>query len=472
MQKEDLERFLKLQQQAFLKGAPDYSQRLKNLELLREAILRRQPELLQAVSEDFGGRAHEETLALELFPLYDQIRHARRHLKKWMKRRYVRSSWFLMPSRAFYQYQPLGVVGILGAWNYPVLLTLGPMVEALAAGNHVLVKPSEIASRSAEVLAAILAETFPPEYVTCITGGPDLAAAFTSLPFDHLIFTGSTRVGQLVMGAAAANLVPVTLELGGKSPVIIHPSYPLARAVERIMTGKLYNAGQTCVAPDYILLPEGQELEFEQLARSFVAKLYPALVSNIDYTRIINVKQYQRLEQAVEDAVQKGGRVITLNPSGERGNLENKVFLPTLVFEPNDEMILMKEEIFGPVLPVVTYKTLQEAIDFVNARPKPLALYYFDNDSGRVDEVLLKTLSGGVTINDCMFHLGQHNLPFGGVGPSGMGHYHGFDGFVTFSKKRAVMVQRNLAGTALFRPPYAERKKALLHILMKLTGRR
>ena len=200
MQKEELERLLTLQKGAFLKGAPDYSQRLESLKLLRKAVLRRQPELLQAVSEDFGGRAHEETLALELFPLYDQIRHARRHLKKWMKRRYVRSSWFLMPSRAFYQYQPLGVVGILGAWNYPVLLTLGPMVEALAAGNHVLVKPSEIASRSAEVLAAILAETFPPEYVTCITGGPDLAAAFTSLPFDHLLFTGFNPGGAVGNG--------------------------------------------------------------------------------------------------------------------------------------------------------------------------------------------------------------------------------------------------------------------------------
>jgi coniferyl-aldehyde dehydrogenase len=274
------------------------------------------------------------------------------------------------------------------------------------------------------------------------------------------------------MGAAATNLVPVTLELGGKSPVIIHPSYPLPRAVERIMTGKLYNAGQTCVAPDYLLLPEGYESEFEQLARSFVGKLYPNLVQNADYTRIINVQKYQRLKQVVEDAQQKGGRVITINPSDESGNPENKVFLPTLVFAPNDEMVLMKEEIFGPVLPVITYKTLSEALAFVNSRPKPLAFYYFDNDTRRVDEVLTKTLSGGVTINDCMFHLGQHNLPFGGVGPSGMGHYHGFDGFVTFSKKRAVMVQRNLAGTALFRPPYAERKKALLHILMKLTGRR
>jgi len=472
MQKEELEKLLDLQKKAFMKGAMDYSQRLKALELLKEAVLSHQEELLQAVSDDFGGRAHEETLALELFPLFDQIRHARRHLRKWMRRRYVRSSWFLMPSRAFYQYQPLGVVGILGAWNYPVLLSLGPMVDALAAGNHIVVKPSEIGSRSAEVIAALINKTFPPEFVSCITGGPELAENFTAMPWDHLFFTGSTRVGRLVMGAAASNLVPVTLELGGKSPVIIHSSYPLSTAVERIMTGKLYNAGQTCVAPDYLLLPEGLESEFEKLAISFVSKLHPSLVQNADYTRIISEKQYQRLQWALEDAEKKGGRLITINPSAERGTLQNKVFLPTLVFNPNDDMTLLQEEIFGPVLPVVTYKTLNEALAYVNSRPKPLAFYYFDNDSDRVNEVLLKTLSGGVTINDCMFHLGQHNLPFGGVGSSGMGHYHGFDGFITFSKKRAVMLQRNLAGTALFRPPYAERKKALLHILMKLTGRK
>jgi coniferyl-aldehyde dehydrogenase len=471
MTPEQLQEKLRRQKAAFMRGAPDYKQRMQALAALRDGIKARQEELLQAVWDDFGGRAHEETTMLELFPLYDQIRHARRHLKGWMRRREVGSTWFLKPSRAFYQYQPLGVVGVIGAWNYQLLLTLGPVVDALAAGNHVLLKPSEITPRSAEVISRIIGDTFPEEYVACLTGGVDVAAAFSRLPFDHLFFTGSTRVGQLVMQAAAEHLTPVTLELGGKSPAIIHESYPLARAVQRLLTGKLFNAGQTCVAPDYVLLPPGQEAAFEQEARRVVADLYPNLVANPDYTRIVNRQHYERLQQGLADAAQKGARIVSLNPANEEGSAENKVLPPTLVFEPNEAMTLMQEEIFGPVLPVVAYRTLAEAIDYVNARPRPLSLYYFDNNAGRVDQVLQQTLSGGVTINDCIFHLGQHNLPFGGVGASGMGHYHGFDGFKTFSKKRGVMVQRGLSGTSLLRPPFQARTKAFINLLLKIASR-
>jgi coniferyl-aldehyde dehydrogenase len=335
----------------------------------------------------------------------------------------------------------------------------------------VMLKPSEITPRSAEVIAQIISSTFPPEYVTCVTGGPEVASTVAALPFDHLFFTGSTRVGQLVMQAAAANLTPVTLELGGKSPVILHASYPLARAVQRIMVGKLYNTGQTCVAPDYLLLPEGREVAFEAEAHRVVAALYPRLVDNPDYTRIVSLRHYERLLALVEDAAGKGARVVTLNPAGERGTPENKIFPPTLIFVPSDVMGVMQEEIFGPLLPVITYRTLDEAIAYVNARPRPLALYYFDEDAHRVDEVLSRTISGGVTINDCIFHLGQHNLPFGGVGPSGMGHYHGFDGFVTFSKKRGVMVQRRWAATALFHAPFRARTQAMIDALVKLALR-
>jgi coniferyl-aldehyde dehydrogenase len=471
MSVEKLQTMLQAQREAFSRGAPDYQGRMRALAALRDGIRARQEELLQAVSADFGGRAHEETLILELFPLYDQIRHARRHLKGWMQRRRVGSTWFLQPSHAFYQYQPLGVVGVIGAWNYQLLLTLGPLVDALAAGNHVLLKPSEVTPRAAEVIAAIIANTFPADYVTCITGGAQVASAFSALPFDHLFFTGSTRVGQLVMQAAATNLTPVTLELGGKSPAIIHASYPLARAVQRILVGKLYNAGQTCVAPDYVLLPEGQETRFEEEARQVVRKLYPQLVNNPDYTRIVSSRHYERLQAALADATHKEGRVVVLNPANEQGTAANKVFLPTLVFAPNDQMTLMQEEIFGPILPVVTYRTLEEAIAYVNARPRPLALYYFDNKARRVDQVLRQTLSGGVTVNDCLFHLAQHNLPFGGVGPSGMGHYHGFDGFATFSKKRGVMVQRRWAATALLRAPFGKRTRALIDMVLRLALR-
>lgn len=461
----EIEATLSAQRRAFALGAPDYARRMDALASLRDAVHGRQEDLLDAVSADFGGRAREETLALELFPLYDQIRHARRHLKSWMRRRRVTSSWFLRPGRAFYQYQPLGVVGVIGAWNYQILLTLGPMVDALAAGNHVMVKPSEITPRSAAVVAEMIAAAFPSEYVACITGGSDVAATFAALPFDHLFFTGSTRVGQLVMRAAAANLTPVTLELGGKSPAIVHDSYPLARAAGRIMTGKLFNAGQTCVAPDYVLLPEGAEAAFEAEARRSAAALYPRLADNPDYTRIVSAHHYDRLRDLIADAAAQGARVVELTSAEERTTADQRVLPPTLIFSPTDTMRVMHEEIFGPVLPVVTYRTLDDAIAFVNARPRPLALYYFDDDSGRQDAVLARTMSGGVTLNDCVFHLGQHNLPFGGVGPSGMGQYHGFDGFVTFSKKRGVMVQRRWAATSLFRAPWAPRRKLLSAIL-------
>ena len=462
---------LDAQRAAFARGAPDYRQRMQALAVLRDGVRARQEELLNAVSEDFGGRAHEETLLLELLPFYDQIRHARRNLRGWMRRRRVGSTWFLRPSSAFYQYQPLGVVGVIGAWNYQLLLTLGPVIDALAAGNHVMLKPSEITPRSAETIAKIIAETFPPEYVTCVTGGPEVASALSALPFDHLFFTGSTRVGQLVMQAAAANLTPVTLELGGKSPAIVHDSYPLARAAERIIIGKLYNAGQTCVAPDYVLLPAAREAAFEAETRRIVPGLYPRLVDNRDYTRVVSRRHYERLQSLVEDAVAQGARVVTLNPADEPCTPENRVLPPTLVFAPTDAMAVVQEEIFGPVLPVITYRTLDEAIAYVNARPRPLALYYFDEDTRRVDEVLTRTISGGVTVNDCIFHLGQHNLPFGGVGPSGMGHYHGFDGFVTCSKKRGVMVQRRSAGTSLFHAPFRGRTRTMIDALLRFVLR-
>ena len=466
-----LQKLLEAQRAAFRGEAVDYPRRMQALAALRNGLRARQEELVRAISEDFGGRSFEETLALELFPLYDQIRHARNHLKGWMRRKKVPSTWFLLPSRTFVQFQPLGVVGVMGAWNYQLLLTLGPLIDALAAGNHVMLKPSEVTPRSAEVIKSIITDAFPADYVSCLTGDAKMAEAFSTLPFDHLFFTGSTRVGKLVMQAAAANLTPVTLELGGKSPAIIHKSYSLERAVQRILTGKLYNAGQTCVAPDYVLLPEGQEEAFEALAREEVARLYPKLVDNPDYTRIVNGSHYQRLQSYVDDATGRGAGVVVLNPANEQATPENRVFPPTLIFSPSEEMKVMQEETFGPVLPVLTYKSLEEAINYVNAQPKPLALYYFDENESRVNKLLKETLSGGVTINDCVYHLVQHNLPFGGVGASGMGHYHGFEGFATFSKKRGVMVQRRLASSALLKPPFRKRKKALIDLLLRIAMR-
>ncbi|MEX1185279.1 MAG: coniferyl aldehyde dehydrogenase [Gemmatimonadaceae bacterium] len=466
-----LRALLDAQRAAFARGAPPYQRRMDALAALRDGLRARQAELVRAVHDDFGGRSSEETLLLELFPLYDQIRHARRHLRGWMRRRRVRGSWFLLPARAYYQHQPLGVVGVIGAWNYQLLLTLGPVVDAIAAGNHVLLKPSEITPSSAGVIASIIAESFALDYVACVTGGPEVGTAFASLPLDHLIFTGSTGVGRRVLRAAAENLTPVTLELGGKSPAIVHESYPFALAVERIIVGKLFSAGQTCVAPDYVLIPEGREAEFEVEVARVVGKLYPRLPDNPDYTRIATPRHYERLRALVADAIAKGARVVETGATGERYKPDDRFLPPTLIFRPTEAMTVMQEEIFGPVLPVLTYRTLDDALAYVNARPRPLALYYFDEDSRRVDEVLSRTLSGGVTINDCVYHLGQHNLPFGGVGASGMGQYHGFDGFQTFSKKRGVMVQRRRAATALFHAPYGPRKRRLIDALLRLALR-
>ena len=459
------------QRAAFAAGAPDYHRRITVLDALRDGLLARKEELAAAVSADFGGRSRDETLLLELFPLLDQIRHAKRHLRKWMRPQIVGSTWFLLPSRAYIVHQPLGVVGVIGAWNYQILLTLGPLVDALAAGNHVMLKPSEVTPRSANVIASIVAERFSPEHVTVVTGGPEVAGAFTALPFDHLIFTGSTRVGHLVMRAASDNLTPVTLELGGKSPAIIHSSFSLEKAFHSILAGKLYNAGQTCIAPDYLLVPEEHVEQVETVARTIVAKLYPSLVANGDYTRIVTARHYERLTAMVEEARLRGARVAVINPASESIDPASKVFPPTLVFGAPEDTTLMREEIFGPVLPVVSYRSLSAAIGYVNARPRPLALYYFDEDQRRIDMVVASTISGGVCINDTIFHLAQHNLPFGGVGPSGMGHYHGHDGFEQFSKKKGVMHQSRFSMGGIFRPPFGPRSRALLERMLRLAGR-
>jgi coniferyl-aldehyde dehydrogenase len=463
-----LRQLLDAQRSAFARGAPDYRRRIKALHALRHALSTYREDFADALNADYGGRAREETLLLEIFPLLDQIRHATRHLKSWMKPRRVRASWFLLPSRVHIVHQPLGVVGVIGAWNYELLLTLGPLIDALAAGNHVMLKPSEITPRTAELLASIIDEYFDPEYVTTVIGGPGVGVAFASMPFDHLIFTGSTRVGHLVMRAASDNLTPVTLELGGKSPAIVHDGFPLETALKRILVGKLYNAGQTCVAPDYLLIPAGREHDVEVMAKAILPSIYPSLVANRDYTRILSEEHYQELSSWKDAAASGGAHVVELNPGGEACTPENGVFPPTLVFRPPEDSQLMCREIFGPILPVVTYRRLDDAIAFVNARPRPLALYYFDSDDRRIARVVRETISGGVLINDVVVHLGQHNLPFGGVGPSGMGHYHGVHGFRAFSKQKGVMVQSRWPPTQLFAPPYSERRGLIERLLRRV----
>ncbi len=442
------------QHSAFAQGAPDTRRRIDALRALLKALRSRREQFVQAISEDFGGRSPQETQLLEVFPLVDTIQHTIKHLPAWMRPRDADTGWQFMPGRARVIYQPLGVVGVIGAWNYPLLLSLSPVVSALAAGNHVMLKPSELAPQTADLMARIVAELFPADYVTVVTGGPEVGAAFSALPFDHLLFTGSTRVGKLIMRSASEHLTPVTLELGGKSPALVNSDFPTRTAAERIMAGKLFNAGQTCIAPDYVLVEAGTREEFVRQASQAAAQMYPRLVDNPDYTRIVNRAHYQRLRGLVEQARDNGASVLEVNPAAETANEQNKVFLPTFLWNVNDSMAVMQEEIFGPLLPVVTYRSLDEAIEYVNARPRPLALYYFDHNAKRVKAVLSRTTSGGVTVNDTIFHIAQNDLPFGGVGPSGMGSYHGFDGFLTFSKKKGVFLQSRFTTFGMLRPPY------------------
>ena len=455
------------QRRAFAARPPRYADRLEALERLEQALISRAADLVAAVSADFGGRAAEETRALELVPLLNESRYARRHLSDWMKPRAAPVQWQTWPATARVTYQPLGVVGIVSPWNYPYYLTLTPLICALAAGNHVLVKPSETAPASADLMKSILAALYPPEYVSVVTGGAETAAAFVALPFDHVLFTGSTRVGKLVMKAASENLVPVTLELGGKSPVIVHESYSMQRAAERVATGKLYNAGQTCLAPDYALVPRHRRAEFVDRARQAIARMYPGLVNNPDYTRVINAHHYRRIAGLVEDARLKGAEVVPVNPAGEACDEGNRVFPPTIVTGVRDDMAIAREEIFGPVLGIVDYERLEDAVAHVNARPHPLAFYYFDDRPDRVTDVVGRVTSGGVTVNDCLFHVGQPALPFGGVGASGMGRYHGFDGFEAFSHKKGVFRQGRWSPLAWLRPPYTARTRRLLTFLLR-----
>jgi coniferyl-aldehyde dehydrogenase len=442
-----------------------YRDRMAALKTLEHALLRHQNDIIRSISEDFTGRAAEETLALELVPTLGEIRDARKYLRNWMEPRTVPVGWQFQPASARIEMQPKGVVGILGAWNYPLFLTIGPAVGAIAAGNRVMIKPSELAPRTGALLLQIIEEAFPPDYICVINGGLEVAEEFSRLPFDHLIYTGSARVGKLIMKAAAENLTPVTLELGGKSPALIHPDYPLERAAERILTGKLYNAGQTCVAPDYLLISKTHVEEFLKIAPRIIGNMYPKLVANPDYTRIIDAAHHRMLAQMVSDAEQKGATAIQINPANETCNEENQVFPPTLLTNVRDDMTVMRDEIFGPILPVVGYETLDDAIAYINARPHPLALYYFDSNSARVENVLARTTAGGVTVNDCIFHVGQTGLPFGGIGPSGMGHYHGIHGFETFSKKKGVFIEGRWTPLSLLRPPYSAVARRILKFL-------
>ena len=445
---------------------PDLAQRQASLAALEALVRENVAAFCEAIAADFGGRSAHETRLLEAFPAIEAIRHARRHLRAWMRPQKRSTGLWFRPGRSRVHYQPLGVVGIVVPWNYPLYLAVGPLVSALAAGNRALVKMSEAAPATGALFERCVAERFDPALLAVINGGPDVAREFVALPFDHLLFTGSTEVGRHVMRAAAENLTPVTLELGGKSPAIVGRAIPIVEAADKIAFGKCVNAGQTCIAPDYALVPEERVDEFVRAAAATIARLYPTLRDNPDYSSIVNARQHARLVGYLDDAAAKGARVIEVNPAGEDLSGTRKL-APRIVTGATDAMRLLREEIFGPILPVIPYRTLDDAIAFVNARPRPLALYVFDRDAHSVERVLDETTSGGVTVNETLLHVGQDDLPFGGVGPSGMGEYHGRAGFETFSKRKAVFRPSRLSGLHLLRPPYGKRFESIAKLLIR-----
>ena len=439
---------------------PAAEQRRAWLKALRTLILDEKQALIDAASSDFSNRAANETLLAEIMPSLHGIDYASKRLGKWMKpsRRSVGIAF--QPASAKVVYQPLGVVGVIVPWNYPLYLAFGPLIGALAAGNRVMIKMSESTPATSQLVKDLLAKVFPADLVSVVLGEADVGQAFSRLPFDHLVFTGATSIGKHVMRAAADNLVPVTLELGGKSPAIISADVPLADAAERIAFGKTMNAGQTCVAPDYVLVPQERVEGFIAAYRSVVQRFYPTLANNPDYTAIINERQLSRLKGYISDAQSKGAQVIPL-----LGDDQGRRMSHSLVLNVSDDMKLMQDEIFGPLLPIVPYQRIEDAFAYVNDRPRPLALYYFGYDKAEQQRVLHETHSGGVCLNDTLLHVAQDDMPFGGVGPSGMGHYHGHEGFLTFSKAKGVFIKQRFNAAKFIYPPYGTGIQKLINKL-------
>ncbi len=438
-------------------GFPDYKKRRERLDRLLDLTLTYRTRLIEAVSADFGHRSKHETQLAEIFPAVANLRHARRKLKGWMKPKRASLAWVFLPARAAIIYEPLGVVGVIAPWNYPLLLSLVPVAEAMAAGNRVMLKPSELTPATSETLRELFANGFEPDEAAVVTGGVEVAQEFARQPFDHLFFTGSTQVGRHVMRAAAENLTPVTLELGGKSPALIHQDYDFTRAAKSITFGKLLNAGQTCIAPDYALVPEAKVDAFVSAMEAASKAMYGRYQGNSSYSSIISDRHRERLVKLLDEAERGGAKLVRLgDPAVEAEEMSegSRKLEPTLVVGATPDMALLEEEIFGPILPIVPYRDLDQALRFINERGKPLAFYYFDDDRGRVEAVRARTTSGGMVVNDTLLHIAQEELGFGGVGPSGMGRYHGFEGFKTFSNARAVYYQSRLAQTWRFRPPY------------------
>lgn len=444
-------------------GAPSVEVRFDRLQRAIDLLKTHEARLVAAMNDDFGHRSSHQSLFTDIAASIGPLKHAQQYLSQWMRPQKRKVGPFplnLLGAKARIEFQPLGVVGVISPWNFPVNLTFTPLAGILAAGNRCMIKPSEYTPATSDAMAEVIAAAFDEVEIAVITGGPQTGADFSGLPFDHLLFTGATSIARHVMRAASENLVPVTLELGGKSPVIVGRSSNMQKTTDAIMAGKMMNAGQICLAPDYVFVPDDAVGEFVSSTKRSVAKMFPSLLDNPDYTSVINERHFERINGYLEDAKAKGAEIVEVNPADEDFRQQpNYKIPPTLVLNPTDDMQVMQDEIFGPVMPVKSYQDINEAVDYINHKPRPLGLYYFGDDAAEEQRVLSRTTSGGVTVNDVVMHVAQEDLPFGGVGPSGMGAYHGLDGFRTFSHAKAVFKQSkiNVAEMAGLRPPYGEK---------------
>ena len=458
---EDMQTVLDRQKQSYIaEGYVSAENRIDRIDRAINILEKNGEKLSEAMAADFGHRSLDQSQRTDIEGSVGPLKHAKKHLRQWMKpeRRKVMFPLGLFGAKGRIEYQPLGVVGCISPWNFPVNLTFSPLGGIFAAGNRTMIKPSEFTAQTSELMKELFAEAYDEDEVAVFTGGPDVGGAFSRLPFDHLLFTGATSIAKHVMRAAAENLVPVTLELGGKSPVVIGRSADMKLAASNIMAGKTMNAGQICLAPDYVFLPEESRDEFVDSARDSVASMYPNLKDNPDYTSIVNERHFDRLNSYLDNAKAKGADLVEINPANEDfSQQQHHRIPPTIILDPTEDMQVMQEEIFGPILPVKQYKDLDEPLDYINSHDRPLGLYYFGKEKSEENKVLNHTTSGGVTVNDVVMHVAQEDLPFGGVGPSGMGSYHGIDGFKNFSHAKAIYTQSKTVSkmaAAMMRPPY------------------
>lgn len=448
---------------------PGLETRRDRLQRLLKGLEEREEALIQAISKDFGQRSAFETANYDITVTLADIKYQIRNLARWMRIRKRSVPLHLMPGRARIVPQPLGVVGVISPWNFPVFLSLSPVAGAIAAGNRVMLKPSEWTPKTSTLLAELASEAFEPDEFAVFEGGIGTGRAFSELPFDHLLFTGSTRVAKEVSNSAAKNLTPLTLELGGKSPALVCPGANLKRAAERIVFGKLANAGQICIAPDYVFVERAKFHDFIELLQTFIKKAYPRLNNNPDYTSIISADHFTRLNRMIEEAREDGAEIISIKPDGETLESSARKIPPTLILRPNPTLSVMQEEIFGPILPVLSYEKIEEAIEFVQHRARPLALYLFTEKARERERILRETVSGGVAVNEVLFHCVCETLPFGGVGASGMGSYHGQAGFDTFSHLKPVFIQPRFNFNFFLVPPITPMKRLFAKIFRKLV---